>query len=109
MKLINTSVFVSLKTVERQLLSLGEFTLLSLCDEAKHRGIKRLSSVVRLGDFREELQAYLVESHADVLVASVLPFDTPGVTVAPEEFKAYLVHLAGSLSIEVLPVDLTGK
>ncbi len=99
-------VIGSLATVRRQLTQLGEFTLLSLCDEAERRGVPRVSGVVRLGDFASELRTYLGESHADVLVMSRLPV---GVGLPEDVFDALLADLqAMGLTLQIVEPHLNG-
>ncbi len=98
----STPLMGSLATVRRQLTALGEFTMLSLCDEAERRGVPRVSGVVRLGDFASELRTYLGESHADVLVMSRLPV---GVGLPEDAFDALLADLqAMGLVLQIVPV-----
>ena len=96
-------VIGSLKTVQRQLTALGEFTMLSLCDEAEQRGVKRVSGVVRLGDFATELRTFLGESHADVLVMSRLP---AGEGLPEDVFDALISDLHENLGItlHIVPI-----
>lgn len=101
-----TPVLGSYKTVERQLISLGEFTLLSLRDEALQRGVARCSGVVRLGDFRKQLRIYLNETHADALVISRLPPKDTGEKLPPKDFAAFITELERDLQIEVLVVEV---
>lgn len=99
-------VMGSLKTVHRQLTALGEFTMLSLCDEAEQRGVNRVSGVVRLGDFRTELRTFLIESHADVLVVSLLQQDLIDDELPAEDFETYLNQLQEELGVKLQPIDL---
>jgi len=99
-------VMGSLKTVQRQLTSLGEFTMLSLCDEAEQRGVTRVSGVVRLGDFRTELRTFLIESHADVLVVSLLQQDLIDGELPAEDFETYIYQLQEELGVKLQPIDL---
>lgn len=101
-----TPVLGSYKTVERQLTSLGEFTLLSLCDEARQRGVDRCSGVVRLGDFRRQLRTYLDEAHADALVVSRLAPKETGERLTAGDFEGFIASLEQELQIEVLVVEV---
>ena len=95
-------VIGSLATVKRQLTALGEFTMLSLSDEAERRGVPRVSGVVRLGDFAGELRTFLSESHADVLVMSRLPV---GIGLPEDVFDALLADLRTmGLVLQIVPV-----
>lgn len=101
-----TPVLGSYKTVERQLVSLGEFTLLSLCDEAQRSGVARCSGVVRLGDFRQQLRTYLNETHADALVISRLPPKETGEKLPARDFESFIAELEKNLQIEVMVVEV---
>ena len=59
---------IPLKIVYKQLHDLGEFTILSLKDQAKLRGVADVNYLVREGNVREQLRKIILGLCPDMLI-----------------------------------------
>lgn len=95
-----------LSVVYQELVEMGEFTMLILCDRAQRRGVERVDYVVREGNIRKQLHQFALETHADVMVLG-RPTRSPGRNVFKDdeldEFTAILAREGNLKTIVVSP------
>ena len=100
-----------LSVVYRELVEMGQFTMLILCDRAQRRGVENVDSVVREGNVRKQLREFAFETHADLLIMG-RPVRSPGSnTFKLAEFDAWVTELEREAGLKihiVAPAETTG-
>ena len=90
-----------LSVVYRELIEVGQFAMLILCDRAQRRGVEKVDCVVREGNVRKQLREFAIETHADLLVMG-RPVRSPGSnTFKPAEFDAWVAELEEEADLEI--------
>jgi nucleotide-binding universal stress UspA family protein len=94
-----------LSVVYRELIEVGQFAMLILCDRAQRRGVENVDCVVREGNVRKQLREFAIETHADLLVMG-RPVRSPGSnTFKPAEFDSWVAELEKEANMRVLVVS----
>jgi len=97
-----------LSVVYSELVEMGKFTMLILCDRAQRRGVAEVDYIVREGNIRERLLQFAIETQAEVLVMG-RPTRSPGRNVFKgeelETFRAKLEEEGQIRVVQVAPVD----
>jgi nucleotide-binding universal stress UspA family protein len=65
---LNHATIGPLSVVYQELVEMGKFTMLILCDRARRRGVAEVNYVVREGNIRRQLHLAAKETHAEVMV-----------------------------------------
>jgi nucleotide-binding universal stress UspA family protein len=65
---LNHATIGSLSTVYQELVEMGKFTMLILCDRAQRRGVAEVNYAVREGNVRKQLRQAAIETNAEVMV-----------------------------------------
>jgi nucleotide-binding universal stress UspA family protein len=93
-----------LSVIYSELVEMGKFTMLILCDRAQRRGVSQVDYIVREGSVRKQLLRFAVETQADLLVVGS-PTRSPGSNVfKPNELPAFVTELAQAGDIQVIQV-----
>lgn len=93
-----------LRLVYRQLVEMGEFTMLILCDRARRRGVTQVDYIVWEGNIRKQLRKFAYETQAGVMVMG-RPTRSPGSNVfKPKEFEAFAAELEREGELQVVQV-----
>lgn len=90
-----------LSLIYSELVEMGTFAMLILCDRAQRRGVEQVDFVVREGNIRTQLNQFVVETKADLMVVGE-PTRSPGKNVfKPNQFQSFAAALevAGHLQI----------
>jgi nucleotide-binding universal stress UspA family protein len=74
---LNHATIGPLSVVYKELIEMGTFTMLILCDRARIRGVKEVDYIVREGNIRKQLESFVTETHAQVMVMGK-PTRSPG-------------------------------
>jgi nucleotide-binding universal stress UspA family protein len=96
-----------LSVVYQELIEMGKFAMLILCDRAQRRGVDKVDYDVREGNIRKQLRQFAIETQADVMVMG-RPTRSPGRNVfKSEEFDDFTAELEreGNLRIVKVPVS----
>jgi nucleotide-binding universal stress UspA family protein len=91
-----------LSIVYQELLEMGKFAMLILCDRARRRGVSQVDYVLRDGNIRKNLIQFAVETHATQMVMG-WPTRSPGRNVfRNDEFDDFASRLEreGNLKID---------
>ena len=102
---LNHATIGPLSVVYRELVEMGQFAMLILCDRAQRRGVETVDCAVREGNVRKQLREYAIETHADLLVMG-RPVRSPGSnTFKLAEFDTWVGELEkeANLKIHVVP------
>ncbi len=102
---LNHATIGPLSVVYRELVEMGKFTMLILCDRAKRRGVSEVNYVVREGNIRRQLHEAAVETRAEVMVLG-RPTRSPGQNVFKfDEMEEFASDLAkeGHLQLRLVP------
>ncbi|MCO5190950.1 MAG: universal stress protein [Anaerolineae bacterium] len=98
-----------LSVVYTELVEMGNFAMMILCDRAQRRGVKEVDYVVREGNIRKQLLQFAFATQAKVLVMGG-PTRSPGTNVfEAEELVAFMAELERVGQIRVIPVTPTGS
>jgi nucleotide-binding universal stress UspA family protein len=98
---LNHATIGPLSVVYRELVEMGMFALLILCDRAQRRGVENVDSIVREGNVRKQLRDLAIETHADLLIMG-RPVRSPGTnTFKPAEFDAWVTELEGEADLKI--------
>ncbi len=107
---LNHATIGPLSVVYRELVEMGKFTMLILCDRAKRRGVSEVNYVVREGNIRRQLHEAAIETRAEVMVLG-RPTRGPGQNVFKfDEMDEYASELAkeGNLKLKLVPETISG-
>lgn len=93
-----------LRVVYNELVEMGTFTMLILCDRARRRGVAQVDYIVREGNIRKQLRQFAVETQAEVMVMG-RPTRGPGRNVfRVDEFEAFVAQLEQEAGLRVVLV-----
>ena len=93
-----------LSLVYEELVEMGTFAMLILCDRAQRRGVEQVDYIVREGNIRKQLIQFAVETKAEVMVMGK-PTRSPGKNVIkPDEFEAFVKALEVEGNIQIIQV-----
>lgn len=93
-----------LSVVYHELIEMGTFAMLILCDRAQRRGVAQVDYIVREGNIRKQLHQFAVETCAEVMVVG-RPTRSPGRNVfKPDEFETFVAELEREGSLLIVPV-----
>ena len=96
-----------LSVVYQELIEMGTFAMLILCDRAQRRGVSQVDYVLREGNIRKNLIQFAIETHATVMVMG-RPTRSPGRNVfKSEDFDDFTAGLdrEGNIRIVKVPVS----
>jgi nucleotide-binding universal stress UspA family protein len=97
-----------LGVVYNELVEMGTFAMLILCDRAQRRGVEQSDFIVREGNVRTQLSQFVAETDAELFVIGK-PTRSPGKNVIKlNEFENFIASLeaAGKLKIIAVPPKL---
>jgi nucleotide-binding universal stress UspA family protein len=93
-----------LSVVYHELVEMGTFAMLILCDRARRRGVAQVDYVVQEGNIRKRLRQFAVETHAEVMVMGQ-PTRSPGRNVfKADEFGGFVEELEREGNLHVIQV-----
>ncbi|MFQ5342115.1 MAG: universal stress protein [Anaerolineae bacterium] len=93
-----------LSVVYHELVEMGKFAMLVLCDRAQRRGVARVDHIVREGNIRTQLRQCAIETSAEVMVVG-RPTRSPGRNVfRAGEFEAFVAELERAGGLRVVQV-----
>jgi nucleotide-binding universal stress UspA family protein len=93
-----------LSVVYRELVEIGTFAMLILCDRARRRGVAQVDYVVQEGDIRKRLRQFAVETQAEVMVMGQ-PTRSPGRNVfKADEFGSFVEELEREGNLHIIQV-----
>jgi nucleotide-binding universal stress UspA family protein len=93
-----------LSVVYHELVEMGTFAMLILCDRAQRRGVAQVDYIVREGNIRKQLHQFAVETCAEVMVVG-RPTRSPGRNVfKSDEFETFVAELKREGSLLIVPV-----
>ncbi len=97
-----------LSVVYNELVEMGTFAMMIVCDRAQRRGVTNVDYVVKEGNIRKQLLQFAIATHAEVLVMGH-PTRSPGRNVFEsgklDEFMAEIERVAHIQVIQVMPGD----
>jgi len=100
-----------LSIVYQELVEMGKFTMLILCDRAQRRGVAEVNYVVREGNIRKQLYQAAIETKAEVMVMG-RPTRSPTQNVFKfDEMESFATELEkeGQLRLILVPETLSGE
>lgn len=93
-----------LSVVYHELVEMGTFAMLILCDRAQRRGVSQVDYIVREGNIRRQLRQCAIETQAQTMVMG-RPTRSPGRNVFKvDEFDAFVAELEREGGLRVVPV-----
>jgi nucleotide-binding universal stress UspA family protein len=100
----------SLPKVKKQIHSLGEFTMLVLCDRAQRRGVENVDYILREGRILPQILETLSEQRPDILVIG-RPFETEAgiFSLKESDVENFIREVEENLDITVIPVETEVK
>ena len=94
----------SLSVVYRELIEMGKFAMLILCDRAQRRGVTQVDYKVVEGSIRTQLRQFAIDTQAELMVMG-RPTRSPGSNVfKPDRFDTFIASLAEEGNIEIVQV-----
>lgn len=98
---LNHATIGPLSVVYRELVEMGQFAMLILCDRAQRRGVENVDCIVREGNVRKQLREFAIETHADIFVMG-RPVRSPGSnTFKLAEFDTWVSELEEEADLEI--------
>jgi nucleotide-binding universal stress UspA family protein len=92
------------KLVYDELVEMGKFVMLILCDRAQRRGVAQVDYIVREGNVRAQLRQLAIETGANAMVMG-RPTRSPSKNIfKPREFDAFVAGLEREGSLRVIQV-----
>jgi nucleotide-binding universal stress UspA family protein len=97
----------SLPKVKKHIHSLGEFTMLVLCDRAQRRGVENVDYILREGQILPQIMETVSELKPDILVLG-RPFVTDAglFTLEESDVEDFIQEIEDNLNIMVIPVEV---
>ncbi len=93
-----------LSVVYHELVEMGTFSMLILCDRAQRRGVAQVDYVVREGNIRKQLRQFAIETRAEVMVMGQ-PTRSPGRNVfGPDEFAVFVAEVEPEGDLTIITV-----
>ena len=93
-----------LSVVYKELVEMGEFAMLIICDRAERRGVAEVNYVLREGGIRKQLLQFAIETRADLIVIGH-PTRSPGSNVfKTDELEEFIVTMRAEGQVEVFQV-----
>jgi hypothetical protein len=102
---LNNATIGPLSVVYKELVEMGKFTMIILCDRAKRRGVGEVNYVVREGNIRKQLHQAAIETRAEIMVLG-RPTRGPGQNVFQfDEIESFAAELEkeGHLRLILVP------
>ncbi len=102
---LNYATIGPLSVVYQELVEMGKFTMLILCDRAQRRGVTNVNYAVREGNVRKQLLQAAIETKAEVMVMG-RPTRSPTQNVFNfDEMEGFASELAqeGQLRLVLVP------
>lgn len=102
---LNHATIGPLSVVYQELVEMGQFTMLILCDRARRRGVANVDYVVREGNVRKQLRQAAIETRAEVMVMGRPTRSRSRNVFAFDEIEAFSAELAaeGGLRLVLAP------
>jgi nucleotide-binding universal stress UspA family protein len=93
-----------LSVVYSELVEMGKFAMLILCDRARRRGVSEVDFLIQEGNVKNKLRTLVSETKADLLVLGS-PTRSPGSNeFKPNELDALIAELSVQSSIRIIKV-----
>ncbi len=93
-----------LSVVYHELVEMGTFAMLILCDRAQRRGVAQVDYIVQEGNIRRQLRQFAIETRAKMMVMG-RPTRSPGRNVfKAEEFEAFVAELEREGNLHIVQV-----
>ena len=100
-------IMTPVRSVQKQVQDLSEFTMIVLCDRAQRRGVQETDYIVRMGQFYQQLRQILSETQPDIIVVGRPIGNTvDSAMLIPEELTSFLDDVEKNLNIQVVPVNI---
>lgn len=93
-----------LSVVYHEMVEMGKFTMLLLCDRAQRRGVDQVDYIVRQGNIQEQLRLLAAETEADIMVIGRPTRDLGRKVFKPAEFDAFVAELEREGDLRVIQV-----
>ena len=104
---LNHATIGPLSVVYQELVEMGEFAMLILCDRAQRRGVTQVDYIVREGNIRKQLRQFAIETRATVMVMG-RPTRSPGSNVfKAAEFEDFVSGLEKEGRLQIVLVTPT--
>jgi nucleotide-binding universal stress UspA family protein len=102
-----TPMMTPVRSVQRQVQDLSEFTMMVLCDRAQRRGVQEVDYIVRMGQIYQQLRQILNETQPDILVIGrPIGNSVDSAVLIPEELTSFLDDVEQNLKIQVVIVNI---
>jgi nucleotide-binding universal stress UspA family protein len=93
-----------LSVVYHELIEMGNFAMLILCDRARRRGVEQVDAIVREGNIRRQISIFARETNAKVMVMG-RPTRSPGSNVFKAgEYENYVAELEREGDLRIVQV-----
>ena len=95
----------TLRVVYRELIEMGKFVMLILCDRARARGIAEVSYLLREGNVRTQMRKLAIETGAEVMVVGRPTKSSTKNLFKAAEFDAFAAELEKTGGIRIIQVE----
>jgi nucleotide-binding universal stress UspA family protein len=104
---LNHATIGPLSIVYQELVEMGKFTMLILCDRAQRRGVAEVNYVVWEGNIHKQLNRAAIETKAEVMVMGRPMRGPTHNAFRHDEMEAFAAELAkkGQLQLILVPQD----
>jgi nucleotide-binding universal stress UspA family protein len=93
-----------LSVVYHELVEMGTFAMLILCDRAQRRGVAQVDYIVQEGNIRKQIQQFSIETRAKMMVMG-RPTRSPGRNVFKiDEFETFVAELEQEGKLRIVQV-----
>lgn len=97
----------SLRVVYHELLEMGRFIMMILCDRARARGVAHVDYLLRQGNVRGRLHDCAVETEADLMVMGRPAKSSRKNLFKAADFSAFVAELEKAGNLRVIQVEST--
>jgi nucleotide-binding universal stress UspA family protein len=95
----------SLRVVYHELLEMGKFVMLILCDRARAQGVPQVDYLLREGNVRTQLRRQAIETGAELMVVGRPTKSSTKNVFKASEFDAFVADLLAKGNLRVIQVE----
>ena len=94
-----------LNLIYRELVEVGTFSMLILCDRARQRGVSQVDYIIREGNIRRQLRQFAAETQAKMMVMG-RPIRSPGSNAFKAgELEAFVAEMEQEGNLQIVHVE----
>ena len=90
-----------LSVIYQELVEMGNFAMMILCDRARRRGVDEVDFVIQEGNIKNRLRLYALESNVDLLIVGSPSQGSRNCVFKPNELESLLFESVDQLKTQI--------